>query len=186
MSILAFLGLEDKASPAARAVAGTEAVRLIAAELEGLEPGKARYIAKFAYILSRVAAADLRVSPEETVAMERIVVDVGGLDHDQARLVVRLAKARTLRFGGTDNFLVTREFNRIATHEQKVALLGCLFAVSAAEGLITAVEDNEIRQIASELQLEHRAYIAVRLNYRDRLAVFQDLPQAGDDPPSKE
>ena len=177
MSILKFLGFEDEASAAARALMEPEAVREIAAELENLELEKARYVATFAYILNRVAAVDLNVSPAEIRAMEKIVVGIGGIDEAQARLVVRVAKARNLKFGASDNFLVTREFRRISTHDQRIALLHCLFAVSAAEGNITTVEDNEIKQISQELYIEHRAYIAVRLNYRDHLAVLQDLPR---------
>ena len=178
VSILRFLGLEQEASPAARATSQTEAIRQITEELDHLEPDKARYVAKFAYILSRVANADMHISPEETREMERIVKDVGGLPEEQAIVVVHMAKTRNLVFGGTDNFLVTREFNRVATREQKLSLLHCLFAVSAAEGHISSVEDNEIRQISKELQLEHRTYIAVRINYRDHLAVLKDLPGA--------
>jgi uncharacterized tellurite resistance protein B-like protein len=176
MSILKFLGLEATASPAARQASQTEAVRTITQQLENLPPDKARYVAKFAYILSRVANADLSISGEETREMERIVQDVGGLPEDQAVVVVHVAKTRNLVFGGTDNFLVTREFSKVATREQKLALLDCLFAVSAAEGNISSVEDNEIRQISKELQLEHRDYIAVRLKHRDSLAVLKDLP----------
>ncbi len=176
MSILKFLGLETHASPMARQAAQTEAVRSITERLENLPPDKARYVAKFAFILSRVANADLNVSREETREMERIVQEVGGLPEEQAVVVVHAAKTRNLVFGGTDNFLVTREFNNEATREQKLALLDCLFAVSAAEDDISAVEDNEIRQISKELLLEHRDYIAVRLKYRDSLAVLKDLP----------
>lgn len=177
-SILKFLGLEENASPAAVAASQTEAIRQITEELEHLEPDKARYVAKFAYILSRVANADMHISPEETREMERIVKDVGGLPEEQAIVVVHMAKTRNLVFGGTDNFLVTRGFSRVATREQKLSLLHCLFAVSAAEEHISSVEDNEIRQISKELQLEHREYIAVRINYRDHLAVLKDLPGA--------
>jgi uncharacterized tellurite resistance protein B-like protein len=133
-------------------------------------------VAKFAYILSRVANADLDVSHEETREMERIVQEVGGLPEDQAVVVVHAAKTRNLVFGGTDNFLVTREFHNVASHEQKLALIDCLFAVSAAEGGITTIEDNEIKQIANELKLEHRDFIAVRVKYRDHLVVLKDRP----------
>ncbi len=177
-SILRFLGLEKNASPAARQAAQTEAVRQITRELENLPPDRARYVAKFAYILSRVASADLEVGKEETREMERIVREIGGLPEEQAIVVVHMAKTRNLVFGATDNFLVTREFNKTATREQKLALLECLFAVSAAEGLVSTVEENEIRQIARELMLSHRDYIGVRLKYRDRLAVLRDLPGA--------
>ena len=180
MSILRFLGLESNVR--ARVPEGstqTEAVRQIVQKLENLPPEKARYVAQFAHILSRVANADLNISQEETREMERLVQEVGGLPEDQAVLVVHMAKTRNLVFGGTDNFLVTREFNRTASREQKLALLDCLFAVSAAEGGISTVEDNEIRQISKELLLEHRDYIAVRLKYRDQLVVLRDLPGAG-------
>ena len=178
MSILKFLGLEGQASEKAEAASHTEAVRQITEELEHLEPDRARYVAKFAYILSRVAHADLDVSEEETKDMERIVQEVGGLPEEQAIVVVHMARTRNLVFGGTDNFLVTRAFNEVAGREQKMRLLDCLFAVSAAEGHISTVEDNEVRQISKELMLEHRDYIAIRLRYRDALGVLKDMPGA--------
>ena len=51
----------------------TDTVRKIVDALDRLEPQHARYLAAFGYILSRVARADLKVSPEETREMERIV-----------------------------------------------------------------------------------------------------------------
>jgi len=175
-SILKFLGIEDKASPAAQAASNTDAVRQITQKLENLDPEKARYVARFAYILGRVANADMRVSEEETHEMERIVREVGGLPEEQAIVVVHMAKTRNLVFGGTDNFLVTRAFNETATRDQKLRLLDCLFAVATDEGIST-VEDNEIRQISKELMLEHRDYIAVRLRYKEHLSVLKDLPR---------
>jgi uncharacterized tellurite resistance protein B-like protein len=73
---------------------------------------------------------------------------------------------------------VTREFNRIATHEQKLALLECLFAVSAADESISTVEDNEVRQIADELRIEHPEFIAARSAFRDYLAVLKKTPMS--------
>ena len=88
--------------------------------------------------------------------MERIVREHGGLSPDQAVIVVHMAKTHNLLFGGTENYLVTREFNRLASVEEKKHLLDCLFAVSAADSRITGPEDKVIRQIADELLLEHR------------------------------
>jgi uncharacterized tellurite resistance protein B-like protein len=153
--------------------AQSETVRKIVDALERLDPDQARYLAAFAYILSRVARADLKISPEETRAMEMIVVEFGGVSEDQAILVVQIARHQNLLFGGTENFLVTREFNKIATEEQKLALLDCLFRVAAAEDLISTVESNEISQITSELGLPHEDFIAVRSKYRGQLGVFR-------------
>lgn len=175
-SILKFLGIEEKASSSAQAASNTDAIRQITRKLENLDAEKASYVAKFAYILSRVANADMSISEEETREMERIVREVGGLPEEQAIVVVHMAKTRNLVFGGTDNFLVTRAFNETATRDQKLRLLDCLFAVATDEGIST-VEDNEIRQISKELMLDHRDYIAVRLRHKEDLSVLKDLPR---------
>ncbi len=152
----------------------TDTVRKIVRELDQLEPGRARYVAAFAYILSRVARADLHVSDAETSEMERLLVELSGLPERQAILVVQMAKTQAKLFGGTENFLVTQEFNAMATPEQKMTLLRCLFAVAAADKSISAAEDHEIREIARELLLTHMDYIQVRLEFRQYLAVLQD------------
>ncbi|MFB3915539.1 MAG: TerB family tellurite resistance protein [Terriglobales bacterium] len=98
---------------------------------------------------------------------------LSGLPEDQAILIVQIAKTQARLFGGTENFLVTREFNEMATHEQKLSLLRCLFAVSAAAESISGAEDREIRQIAAELQLTHPDFIEARLQYSKYLSVMQ-------------
>ena len=76
-------------------------------------------------------------------------------------------------FGGTENFLVTREFKEIASDEERQQLLDCLFAVSAADDAITGEEENQIWQIASELGFQHSEYIQARLAYQDKRTVFK-------------
>lgn len=175
MSILEFLGFRPAGGRTeATQSAETETVRKIVARLDDLEPARARFVAAFAYILSRVAHADLEISAEETRAMERIVAERGQLPTELAVIVVQMAKTQNLLFGGTENYLVTREMNRIASRDEKMALLDCLFAVSAADDSISTVEDNVMGQIATELHLEHRDFIAVRARYRDRLAVLKN------------
>jgi uncharacterized tellurite resistance protein B-like protein len=168
VSIREFLGIPEK-----HTTGETETVRKVIEALDQIEPDRARFMAAFGYILGRVANADLKISPEETRAMERIIMERGALPEEQALIVVQTAKTRTQLFGGTENFLVTREFSRIATREEKLALLDCLFAVAAAEGGISTTEDNEIRQIVNELGLGHPDFIAVRSRWKDQLTVFR-------------
>lgn len=175
MSFLKFLGLgadpstETNGAPAPE----TETVRKIVQELDQLPPERARYIAAFAYLLSRAARADLHIAEGETRVMERIIIEEGGLPEEQALIVVQMAKTQERLFGGTENYLVTREFERIATRQQKLALLECLFAVTAADENISSREDNAVKQIASELKLEHGDYIAARSRFREHLAVMK-------------
>jgi uncharacterized tellurite resistance protein B-like protein len=179
MSILDFLGYDPARTAAAHESAETETVRKIVAALDRLEPDRARYIAAFAYILSRVARADLTISDPEVRAMEAIVAQEGGLAPEQAILVVQMAKTQAVLFGGTENYLVTREFNRLATREEKLALLRCLFAVSASDDSVSVQEDNEIRRISNELRLSHGDFIATRSAFRDHLSVLRKPPGGG-------
>jgi uncharacterized tellurite resistance protein B-like protein len=178
MSIWKFLGLEKKQlmGDSHTASPETETVRKIVEALDLMDPERARYTAAFAYLLSRVARADLNISAEETREMERIVQERSGLPEEQAILVVQMAKTQSRLFGGTENFLVTREFNNIATREQKLALLHCLYAVSAADQSISTVEDNEISMIAKELMLSHDDLVEARMAFRDYLAVLKKPP----------
>src|SRR5215471_9221608 len=173
MSILKFLGLSTDHLGQASKAGETETVRKIVRELDSLPEDQARYIAAFAYLLSRVARADLHVSPEETAAMERIVATQGGVPEELAPVIVQMAKSQNLLFGATENYLVTREFERLATREQKLAVLDCLFAVAAPDNNITSEEDYVARQISGELKLYHSDYIAARLRFKEYLAVLK-------------
>jgi uncharacterized tellurite resistance protein B-like protein len=171
MSILKFLGLDG--APETTGPGDTDTVRRIAAELDRLEPDRARYIAAFAYILGRVAIADREISAEETQAMERIVAERGGLPEAQAVMVVQMAKSQNVLFGGTEDFLVAREFGRMASYDQKLALLECLFIVSATDATITLAEEQEIARVALELKIEHADVVRARLARREYLSVLR-------------
>lgn len=173
MSILKrLLGNADQVTPESE----VEAVRRIARELEAMDAERARYVAAFAYLLSRVANADLSVSEEETLKMERIVQALGHMPPDQAALVVEIAKGQNRLFGGTENFLVTREMREVATREQCLELLDCLFAVSAADESISGAEESQIRQIASELGFTHAELVQARSAYNDKREILKGLP----------
>ncbi|HET7219430.1 MAG TPA: TerB family tellurite resistance protein [Vicinamibacterales bacterium] len=164
MSFLRWLGLEQPSA------APVDSVGEIERALTALDPSDARYLACFAYILHRVARADHHISDDESALIERLVAEHGGLAPDRAALVVRIARTEGLKHGGTEDFIVTRQFAQIASREQKLALLDCLFAVSASDDSIRTVEDNELRHIASEIKLEHSDFIACRARYAAHLA----------------
>jgi uncharacterized tellurite resistance protein B-like protein len=175
LSIRELFGLAPKPTAAA---GDTHTVRKVVEALDQMDPEKARFIAAFGYILGRVAHADSHISAEETRAMERLLAyHLPELTEAQALVIVQTAKMHNQLFGATENFLVTREFARISTRQQKLELLDCLFAVSAEEDDISRAEDNEVHQIASELGLEHREYIAARSAWKGKLKLLQDLPQ---------
>jgi uncharacterized tellurite resistance protein B-like protein len=170
MSLLRWLGLGS----ASRDGGGeTETVRRIAARLDGLPQERARELAAFAYVLARVAQADLRIDSSESVEIERRVRELGGLPAAEAALAVEIAKTRARLFGGTENYVVTREFRRIASEAQRVRLLECAYAVAAADGSISSVESSECAKIAEELGFTREEALAVRSAFADRLSVLR-------------
>jgi uncharacterized tellurite resistance protein B-like protein len=148
-------------------------VRRIAARLDRLDPAQAKYLAAFAYVLARVAQADLHIDESETIAMETAVRGSSGLSESEAALVVEIAKSQARLLGGTENYVVTREFKSISTHEQRARLLECLFEVAAADGTIETVESAEIAAIGEEIGFTRPEINALRAAYRERLAEFK-------------
>jgi uncharacterized tellurite resistance protein B-like protein len=145
------------------------ALRDLVDALDRLEPDHARYLAQFAYLLGRVAHADQHVSPEEVRTMEALVMNEGHLSEELAVLVVGLARTSNRMFGGTDNFIVARDFAAHATHSQRLGLLRCLFSVSASEGHISIAEEREIQRIARELRIDGEDLVRLRLEFRQHL-----------------
>ncbi|MCA1586245.1 MAG: TerB family tellurite resistance protein [Acidobacteria bacterium] len=172
MRVLQWLGILEADRPASDA----QALAAIEAQLESLDPARARFLACFAYLLGRVARADHDVSDVEAQEMARLVAERAALPAEQTALVVEIATAHGLRFGGTDDFLIAREFGALASPAEKLALLDCLFAVSAADRAIRNIEDNEIRRIAAELQIGHQEYIAVRAAHAAHLDARRRSP----------
>ncbi|HUR17215.1 MAG TPA: TerB family tellurite resistance protein [Candidatus Limnocylindrales bacterium] len=184
MVLRRFLGRDDTtgqgegpipAQPRSGSGGETETVRRIVAELEQMDPEQRRFLAGFAYILARAAHSDLTVGDDEQSLMEQIVTDIGGLTESQAVLVVQIAKHQTELYGGTEDFLVTREFKGRATDEQKRKVVESCFAVVAADHQITAQEYAEMTQIADELDLTREDLNAIRNQYRDHLVAIQRM-----------
>ena len=137
--------------------------------LDHLEPERARYLAAFAYLLGRVAHADRDVSDEEIRAMERLVQQHGGLTSEQSILVVQLARTNNLLFGGTADFIVAREFSAVASYEEKLALMRCLFALAAVDARISTSEEGELHRIANELRVNRADLVALRVAHQRHL-----------------
>lgn len=173
------LPIGDDAAPLPDSAAETATARRIVARLEAMPAAEARYLACFAYVMSRAANADLGISAEETALMERFAVKYGGLDAAQAVLVVEMAKFQSRFHGGTEDFVVTREFRSISTVEQRIALIRCCFAIGAEDGSISAEEAATVNQIARELDVEAADVNVVRAEYHEQLSAVQALRRAG-------
>lgn len=169
-TILRKLGLEVDVDDAPK---GVEALDALEDALSHVPPDEARRVAAFAYLLSRVAHADHEVTDAEREAMSRLLVDRARLTPGQADIVIGLATSKIVHVRGTQDYLVSREVAARSTVEEKRALVDGLYAVCAADGLISTIEDNDVRRVASEIDLEHHDVVDIRARYRGSLAVLR-------------
>src|SRR5215213_9803868 len=113
MSLLKWLGLACERADEGNRLEEIERI------LAPFGADRARYLACFAYILTRPARADHQVSDVEAQLMAKLIVERTGVTPEQAATIVGLARDAAKQSGGTDDFLVTREFERVATREEK-------------------------------------------------------------------
>jgi tellurite resistance protein len=160
---------------ASTAAGDTTTVRRIVARLERLPTDQARLVASAAYTLARAAQADLEISPEETAVIERELQAHEALDEPTAVLVAEMAKLQARTVGGTEDYVVTREFAALANEAQRIDVLRACFAVGAASGSISAEETAVLNQIAKELALDPDVVNSIRSEFHDRLSAVQTV-----------
>jgi len=153
----------------------TATVRRIVAKLEALPPDRARLIASAAYTLARAANADLEISDEETAAIERELQEHESIDEATAVLVTQMAKLQAKTVGGTEDYVVTREFRALTDESQRVVVLRACFAVMAANGTISAEETAIVNEIAEELDIDDATLNSIRADYHEQLSSVQQI-----------
>ena len=153
----------------------TATVRRIVAKLESMPPEQARLIASAAYTLARAANADLEISDDETAAIERELQTTEALDEATAVLVTEMAKLQAKTVGGTEDYLVTREFKALADDAQRIAIVRACYAVMAANGTISAEETGTINEIADELDIDEEVLRSIRAEYHEKFSSVQQI-----------
>ena len=143
-------------------------VKRIALELEGQDEETAHFLASFAPVLARVAAADLEIDAEEGAAIERILSELEILEPSQVKLVAEIAREQAREEGGTENYLATREFRERSDRPQRLRLLRALLQVAEADGHVSEIESDEIIQIAAELDFSGDELRSLRSDLRGR------------------
>jgi uncharacterized tellurite resistance protein B-like protein len=153
----------------------TSSVRIIATKLSAFPPTQARYLAAYAYLLNRAAEADLATSDLEAAEMARLIAEAGGLTHDDAQLVMEVAKTLQSEYGATEDYLVTREFKGISTAEQRLALIRCCFLVASADDEIGEDESWLVNRMAEELDVPLPDLNRVRAEFHERLSSVRSI-----------
>jgi uncharacterized tellurite resistance protein B-like protein len=172
--LLSALGVHDaKASGADRPF-----LRRLQDELSRRGAARLEYLAAFAGQLARVAGVEGGISDEETAAMAaRLRGAAGTLSQADAALIAELLRHEREGVANVPAQELTRAINAAATTEEKQGLLDCLYAVAAADHLVSDAEEREIRRVAEAILVPHRVLMEIRGRYRDRIEALQNLPR---------
>ncbi len=108
--------------------------------------------------------------------MRRIVCDLTNLGKDNAALTVDIATSQARELGGTQDFVVTKLLGQLATPQQRAEVLDCILAVAAADDLIVAEEEHEIRRIAKQMGISDKDFLTALARYRDKRSVLKKWP----------
>jgi uncharacterized tellurite resistance protein B-like protein len=172
MSLFRFLGLENHA---ARRRSEPASLVEIGKSLESLPPEEARLIAAFAYLLARVAGADLQTAAAERESMAQRLEEFGGLNAILARRLADVAILAANEHSASDDHLVARAYRDMTGRGERLQLLRCLYAIAAADETITTVEDNEIFEIAAAMSVDREDVVALRVEWKEFLGTRRAL-----------
>ncbi len=173
MSLLRFLGLGER--PAGRDAEPQSLVEL-GHELNSLAPEQARFVAAFAYLLARVAGADLRTDEAERAEITRRLEGFAGIDTAQAEILAKSAVHIAEVQSASDDHLVARAFRDMTQPPEQIRLLRCLYAVAAADEIISTREDNDIFEIARAIGVARTDVVALRSEFKQYLGTLKALP----------
>ena len=87
----------------------------------------------------------------------------------------RWPSSRPRRVGGTEDFVVTREFKAVSTPEQRLNVVRAAFVIGAANGSISAEESAVANEIANELDIEDATLAALRAEFTEQMSAVQQM-----------
>ena len=148
-------------------------LRRLQGQLQRLGSDRLEYLAGFAGQLARVAHADDDISAAEAKTIAAQLCEHARLAADEAQVVVDILRNEFDVLRSVQPYVLNRAINAHAGQAEKETLINCLYAVAAADHLVSDIEEQEIRRIANALLIPHRVLIEIRGRYRDRIEVLQ-------------
>jgi len=117
-----------------------------------------------AALLIETARADFETKGVEVEAVARALERTFGLDPAEVEEILRLAEEEAE--GSSSLYQFTRLIDRGYPYEKKKEILGLLWEVVYADGLLDSHEEYLVRKVADLLHLSHRDFIDTKLQAR--------------------
>lgn len=128
-----------------------DAIRLTADQLRAIPSPDTKLFTALAFVMTRVANADERITCDETARMESLLVECARLTPAQAALVAEVAAHRARLADAGCAYAESRHLRLALDATRRFQLLECLHSVANADGELSDEERSTIFQVAAEL-----------------------------------
>ena len=115
-------------------------------------------------LLTKVAFADEYLDPQEEKIIREILADFFSIENEEINKLFK--DSNQLLEKSTDIFSFGQLLNQHFTKEDKIDLIGCIFEVAFADGVLHYLENHTIKQIAHILNIEHKDLITVKMEIK--------------------
>jgi len=118
-------------------------------------------------LMAAVARVDEHFDPAEKKALKRCLIDQFSLQGKELTLLFEVVEEQARQ--GFDFDEVATELNRIASYNDRISLMECLFEVSIADGTMAHDEAEEVRRITKALRIPHKTFIEYKVRALDKI-----------------
>ena len=95
--------------------------------------------------------------------------------------MAEMARNQALLVGGTEDYLVTRQFKELSDDDERLDLLRCCYLVGAADDDISLAESDTLQDIASELDIDRHRVAGLREEFAPKLSAIKLLNRMRED-----
>jgi uncharacterized tellurite resistance protein B-like protein len=149
---------------------GSALEELVRQHLEGADAVTVRIVAAIAGLLAAVAYADSKVAPEEEQHLREELGRIQGLSRDGVEAICDLLLTHAAQISTVDTSNLTRTLRELADRDLRTEILGLLVRLAAADGTVSLVEVNLLRQLTTALGLSQDDFNQLQALYRDKLS----------------
>ena len=128
---------------------------------------KLYFICLVGTLMATIAHVDDHFDAAEKKALKRCLIDQFALKGKELTLLFDVVEEQARR--GFDLYEVTTELNRVASFNDRVNLMECLFNVAIADGEMVHEEMEEIRRITKALRIPHKTFIEYKVQALDKI-----------------
>ena len=118
-------------------------------------------------LMATIAHVDDQFDPAEKKALKRCLIDQFSLQGKELTLLFEVVEEQARQ--GFDFHEVATELYRVASHNDRIHLMECLFEVAIADGQMAHGEAEEIRRISKALRISHKTFIECKVRALDKI-----------------